>query len=139
MIVLKKGAYPCSRTRTPPENRKRVQEGHDLLDLLDIELDDLFQDHDSPKLDAPKAHKADDVNRRDHNVGKIDKNNRKSEHQERKLQASPTPSPSLSTAAPTGASISRGISSSYSDFSSSEGSPSAVPTAAPTAAPTMGE
>ncbi|CAB1108913.1 unnamed protein product [Ectocarpus sp. CCAP 1310/34] len=98
-------------------------EDHDLIDLLEIPLDDVFLLPETlPHGRAGRLEKNKQVYT---NTNNYDGNNR-----ERKLQAS-SPSPSL--AVPTGAptdGASRGISSSY--FSSFVDSPSATPTASPT-------
>ncbi|CAM9923479.1 unnamed protein product [Ectocarpus sp. 12 AP-2014] len=98
-------------------------EDHDLIDLLEIPLDDVFL--------LPKTLPHGRAGRLEKNKqGHTNTNNHDGNNRERKLQAS-SPSPSLAvlTGAPTDG-ASRGISSSY--FSSSVDSPSATPTASPT-------
>ncbi|CAM9901834.1 unnamed protein product [Ectocarpus sp. 8 AP-2014] len=100
-------------------------EDHDLIDLLEIPLDDVFL--------LPKTLPHGRADRRlveENNQRHTNANNQDSKKRERKLQASsPSPSLAVPTGAPTNG-ASRGISSSY--FSSSVDSPSATPTASPT-------
>ncbi|CAM9826323.1 unnamed protein product [Ectocarpus sp. 4 AP-2014] len=118
--VAGREAGPATRKLRDPLG---ALEDHDLIDLLEIPLDDVFL---LPKT-LPHA-RAGRVKK--NKQGHTNINNHNGNNGERKLQASsPSPSLAVPTGAPTNG-ASRGISSSY--FSSSVDSPSATPTASPT-------
>ncbi|CAN0152562.1 unnamed protein product [Ectocarpus fasciculatus] len=116
--VAEREAGPATRRlRADPLS---ALEDHELLDLLEIPLDDVFL---LPKT-LPHGR-----------AGGLEKNkkghkNTNHEHERKLQESSPSPSLAVPTGAPTDGASARGISSSY--FSSYVDSPSATPTASPT-------